>query len=323
MTEKGKIPFRTRLKVWWEGYDLNDVKRRLKEREEARARADAAAAPSPPRSADPVLPVEPWDSRRIEIAQFIWGEGYCGPGGPEHVIAMSKLLSLSPEMSAMVIGAGLGGPSRVLAQEFGVWITGFEESAALAQAGMELSVRTGLAKKAEIRHYNPKAPEFDRNFDRAFAKEALFTIEHKSHLLRHVHKKLKDEGLFLMTDYFLSRESVVNHPDYLEWKTKEPERPHPVPAGEMLEILKAEGFSIRVNEDMTPQYVSMISRAWAEADRVIAELMRQGEEGKQLVQVLLREAELWNLRSRLLKANILQVHRILAAKKLPKTMSNW
>ncbi|HEY8352360.1 MAG TPA: hypothetical protein VIK87_07435, partial [Sphingomonadales bacterium] len=63
--------------------------------------------------------------------------------------------------------------------------------------------------------------------------------------------------------------------------------------------------------------------AWAEADRVIAELMRQGEEGKQLVQVLLREAELWNLRSRLLKANILQVHRILAAKKLPKTMSNW
>lgn len=322
MTETGKIPLRTRLKVWWEGYDLNDVKQRLKAAEQAKARADAAPPP-PAQPIDEVLPVEPWDDRRIEIAQYIWGEGYCGPGGPEHVIAMSKLLALSPEMSAMVIGAGLGGPSRVLASEFGVWITGFEESAKLAAAGMELSMRSGLAKKAEIRHYNPKNPEFDRNFDRAFAKEALFAVENKSHLVKYVHKKLKDEGLFLMTDYFLGRESVVNHPDYLEWKTKEPERPYPVPAGEMLEILKAEGFSIRVNEDVTQNYVTMISRAWAEADRVIANLMRQGEEGKQLVQVLVREAEFWSRRSRLLQSNILQVHRILAAKKLPKTMSNW
>lgn len=323
MTEKGKIPLRTRLKVWWEGYDLNDVKQRIKAAEQAKARAKPAPAPPPAAPIDEILPVEPWDDRRIEIAQYIWGDGYCGPGGPEHVIAMSKLLALSPEMSAMVIGAGLGGPSRVLASEFGVWITGFEESAKLAAAGMELSMRSGLAKKAEIRHYNPKDPEFDRNFDRAFSKEALFTVDNKSLLVKQVHKKLKDEGLFLMTDYFLGRESVVNHPDYLEWKTKEPDRPYPVPAGEMLEILKAAGFSIRVNEDVTQQYVGMISRAWSEADRVIATLMRQGEEGKQLVQVLVREAEFWSRRSRLLQANILQVHRILAAKKLPKTMSNW
>lgn len=324
-TGKGKlhIPLRTKLKVWWEGYDINDVEQRLK----ALPGKDKSAAPPrhdpPPTDIDEVLPIEPWDDRRIEIAQYIWGEGYCGPGGPEHVIAMSKLLALSPEMSALVIGAGLGGPARVLASEFGVWITGIEDSKKLAAAGMELSTRSGMAKKAEIRHYDARHPDLDRNFDRAFSKEAMFTVEDKESLIHHVHKKLKNDGLFLLTDFFSAREGVSNHPDYLEWKTKEPQHPYPILVADMIKMFNGAGFGVRVNEDITDQYISMIARAWAEADQVIARLIAQGEEGRQLVEVLMREAEFWSRRSKLLQDGILQIHRILVVKKLPKTLSDW
>lgn len=317
-----KIPFWTRLRVWWEGYDIQDVEKRLLEQAKKPDRAEPVLA-TPPEPVDPVLPVTPWDNRRIEIAQYIWGEGYCGPGGPEHVIALSKLLALSPEMSALVVGAGLGGPSRVLAQEFGVWITGVEEIRELADAGMELSHRAGLTKKAEIQHYDPKSADFHRNFDRAFAKEALFTVEDKQELLQAIQKKLKTDSLFLMTDYFIARDGVVSNPAFVEWKDKEPIKPFPVTVDEMLELLKRAGFSVRVNEDVTEQYTSMIARAWAEADKVIAKLLAQGENGRALVDVLMREAEFWSRRSKLLETDVLQVHRILASKKMTKTMSNW
>ncbi len=316
-----KVPFFTKLKVWWEGYDMREVEARLKERQ---PKPTKAAAPKPDVTPmDTVLPIPPWDDKRIEIAQYIWGEGYCGPGGPDQVIALSKLLAMSPEMSALVIGAGLGGPSRVLAQEFGVWITGVEENEKLATAAMELSSRAGLAKKAEIKHYDPKNPDLERNFDRAFSKEALFTVEAKLDLLRHVHQKLKPDSLFLMTDYFLARDGVTNTPDYVMWKQGEAIRPYPVTITEMQEILDVAGFSIRVNEDVTETYVAMVARAWADADKVVSKLLEQGEQGRVLVDVLMREAEYWSLRCRLLEHGMLHVHRILVSKKSGKTMSDW
>ena len=97
----------------------------------------------------------------------------------------------------IIIGAGLGGPARVLAKEFGVWITGVEQSRELAAAGMELSTMAGLGKKAAIVPYDPAAPEpFERNFDRVLAKDGMFTVADKGHLIACVAKKLKAEGLF-------------------------------------------------------------------------------------------------------------------------------
>lgn len=320
-----RVPLKTRLKVWWEGYDMNEVEARLYAVERKRARtAKPAPVETPPPPVDENLPINPWDRRRIEIAQFIWGEGYCGPGGPDHIIAMSKLLAMSPKMSALVVGAGLGGPARVLAQEFGVWITGVEESEPLANAGMELSVMGGMAKKAPIRHYDPEQPvEFERNFDRAFAKEALYTVQNKKELVKQISQKLKPDSLFLVADYFLAEPGMALNKDYIDWKEKELETPYPVVADDLVDIMEEAGFAIRVNEDISDQYQAMIARAWSEADKVVAKLMEQGEDGRQMVDILMKEAEHWFSRSRLLEAGVLQVRRILGNKKVTKTLSDW
>src|SRR5690606_2650960 len=109
------IPLSLRLKAWWEGYDAEELARLSLKNSPAEPEPRAVAKEPPAQTiltplqgettGKPELPVDPWDSNRIDVAQLIWGRGFCGPGGPEHVVAISKLLTLTPEMSMMHLGA--------------------------------------------------------------------------------------------------------------------------------------------------------------------------------------------------------------------------
>ncbi len=341
-----KLPFTLRLKAWWEGYDpvqyaawlerkAGSAPEKQKEPEpELEPEPEPASEPEPVEEAeepaapsDPLVPIDPWDKRRTAIAQYIWGEGYCGPGGPEHVISMSKLLALSPKQSLLEIGSNLGGPARTLAQKFGVWVSGYESSPTLVEMGNQISYMKGLLKKAEIFHYDPNTvEEFDRRFDRALAKESLYQIENKAHLLTVVERHLKPGALFLITDYVLADESWVATDEYRDWRDSEAERRRPYLATveDLVSMLKKVRFNIRVNEDVSEHYVELINESWKGADQVAAKVAEE-EDGEELVRTLLREAEFWSRRVRLLKAGRIQVRRILASKKAekPSMLSDW
>ena len=349
-----KLPFTLRLKAWWEGYDPVQYAAWLERKAGGAAEKQEESGPGPapepepdpesepesePESApvdetatssapaDPLVPVDPWDKRRTAIAQYIWGEGYCGPGGPEHVISMSKLLALSPKQSLLEIGSNLGGPARTLAQKFGVWVSGYESSATLVEMGNQISYMKGLLKKAEIFHYDPNTiEEFDRRFDRALAKESLYQIENKAHLLTVVERHLKPGSLFLITDYVLADESWVATDEYRDWRDSEAERRRPYLAttDDLISMLKKVRFNIRVNEDVSEHYIELINESWKGADQVAAKVAEE-EDGEELVRTLLREAEFWSRRVRLLKAGRIQVRRILASKKAekPSMLSDW
>jgi len=325
------VPLKLRLKAWWEGYDQDDIAKRLAERE-----PDAPVAEKPKKTAstEPVannpetesgLEVDPWDDDKVNVNQYIWGPGFCGPGGPDYIVQLSKLMALSPEMSMLQIGASIGGPARVLADKFGVWITGYEQSETLVNAGNELSIKMGMEKKAEIIHYNPETvDDFGRKFDRAISKEAMFTIKNKKNLISCIEEKLKPGGLILMTDYVLGSEATVAKDSYKEWKVGERTEPFPVLAEELEDMFKKVHMQVRVSEDITDTYVSMINGAWAGADAVAAKLAREPE-GSRLIQVLMREAEFWTRRKKLLESGDIRLWRIVANKKAsgPSMMSDW
>ncbi|UTW55291.1 methyltransferase domain-containing protein [Kordiimonas sp. SCSIO 12610] len=329
--KKVKLPWKLRLKAWWEGYDPEELRLRLL----AQAGDDETqSAPAPEKTEFETRDVEPsdapeeemgWSEDAVNIAQYIWGEGYCGPGGPEYIVALSKLLALSPEMSMLQIGASLGGPARVLADEFGVWMTGYEESPILVDKAQELSKMAGLERKAVITQYNPEEiEEFERKFDRALAKEALFTIENKAKMIAAIEDKLKPGGLILITDYVISSEAVVASDSYKEWKIGERTTPYPVLADDLKAILKKNHLQVRVSEDISPQYIEMINQAWAGADQVAAKLAKQ-DDGTKQIQTLMREAEFWARRKKMLESGELQLLRIVANKKAggPGGMSDW
>ena len=85
-----------RMKAWWEGYDPDEIQKRIQDRAPAPDLIEEPAAEE--KKAITVDTIDPWDDETVDIAQFVWGKGFCGPGGPEFVVALSKLLALSPEM---------------------------------------------------------------------------------------------------------------------------------------------------------------------------------------------------------------------------------
>ena len=317
-----KVPLKLRLKAWWEGYDEKDIAQRLADRQPA-APAEPKKKDKPAPSGD--APIDPWDEDKVNINQYIWGPGFCGPGGPEYIIQLSKLMALSPEMSMLQIGAGLGGPARVLVDRFGVWITGYEESKHLVDKGMEMSTKLGVEKKAQLVEYLPEeTSEFDRRFDRAMAKEALFTIQNKKQIIAAVEEKLKPGGLFLVTDYVLGSDATMGKDRYKEWRVGERREPFPVMAEELVEHMKSVRLQVRVSEDITMSYIEMINKAWAGADEVAAKLARE-DDGSRLIQVLMQEAEFWTRRKKLMESGDLRLWRIVANKKSsgPSMMSDW
>jgi len=321
-----RIPLMLKLRAWWEGYDASEIEARLAKRS---GNDDDATAPpkekKAPEALDAVLPVDPWDEETIEIAQYVWGNGFCGPGGPEYIVGLSKLLALSPEMSMIQLGAGLGGPARTLVDRFGVWVTGYEESEQLVEAGNELSKIAGLSKKAILTHYNTEEhEEFDRQFDRVLSKEALFTVQNKAGLIRSIEDKLKPGGLVLITDYVVADESVYAKDTYKQWRVGETADPCPNTADEIKAMLKDVKLQVRVSEDISDDYIKLINKAWAGADKVAAKLVKQ-ENGAALIQTLMREAEFWARRKKLLESGDLRLWRFVANKKasLATGMSDW
>ena len=284
---KIKVPFKLRFKTWWEGYDLEDVKQRILEHEEqqdAMSEEEKLVEQEITRSTrrDPAglegeISTLPWDKLRMEMTQLIWGVGYCGPGGRKHIETMSRLLTLNSKMSALIVGAGLGGPTRVLAEEYGAWVTGFELSEELAEQAMQLSVDAGLASKAIIKPLDADSDTpFDRKYDRAFSKEALYFFPDKAKIIQNIYDTLKDGALFLITDYTLSDLASLENPDVRKWLKQEAIHPFPVTSEKMKSVLESVGFTIRVNEDVSEEYVEMIEKSWAKASIVAKDLATKG-----------------------------------------------
>jgi len=307
-----RIPLKVRLVAWWRGYDIADIEERMQRKNKEDVPLLPAARKKP---ADDDSNRILWDKDRVTVTQLIWGNGFCGPGGPQNVIDMSKLLALSPKLSALVVGAGLGGPARVLAKEFGVWINGYESNELLAREGMKMSVKAGLEKKAPITHLDlNNSPDFERQFDRAYSKEVMFTVEKKAELIKSIYDQLKENSLFLISDYVVRNHDSLAHPDVTQWLRHEPLNPFPVTSDTMIYTLEKVGFKIRVNEDITDHYLKLINQAWANAEQAVQSLAAEGESGRKNMFAILKEADLWNRRTKIMRQKELRVCRYLAHK---------
>jgi hypothetical protein len=338
-----KLPLKWRLKAWWEGYDPNDVARMLEkdapkvEDKPAKTEPEAAAVASlgvplpheiqAPNSAV-VAPgaIDDWSTARVDVAQLVWGPGFCGPGGPEQVVALSKLLTLSPEMSMLDLSAGLGGPARALAEHFGVWVTGYEQSQTLVDAGNELSTKAGMSRKAPLNllDLNEEKP-FGRRYDRAMGNSFLSQLADKAPVVAKVAEAIKSDGLLLLVDYTLADGVTVDDPAVRGWLAKEPKPLHLEPRQTMLALFDPAVWNIRVDDDLTDQYVGLVTEAWRGAEAIVAQIMATPDQAA-LAPIVLKEAELWVRRLEMFRSGKLQMRRILAAKRdaaTSKGLSNW
>ncbi|GAB2175238.1 methyltransferase domain-containing protein [Dongia sp. agr-C8] len=298
-----KPSFKTRLKAWWEGYDVNDLM--------------DPSAPVPEPVLGPVEPVEapaeeipPLEQPYIKIAQTIWGESLVGPGGAAAILTLVKPFALDPSMTVMDFGAGLGGGTRAVSEEFGVWVNGFEPDPIMAAGGQELSTKKGI-KKAEIKacaikDFQPKPASFDC----IYSSEALYMVQEKEKLLGNFERALKARGQIALTDFVRTAGTKADDPRLKDFVTRDGKAGHFWLGEDYLSKMKGLKLDVRVDEDLTATYRSHVIEAFVNftQDPVAAAAARAYPDA------LVAEVALWTKRVAALDSGALQLRRYYAIK---------
>lgn len=271
----------------------------------------AASAESAPR--EPEKPAEPeifWTEWRIDLMERLWGEGFLLPGGAAFVHELAKPLGLGAETSILVLGAGMGGPANLIAEQFGAFVDGIEPDYELAAASAKRAAFVKGISRVEIKNLAiDDDAAFDRHYDAIFGQEILLRCADKANLLKRCVNALKQNGKLVLTDLTSAADS--NASAIAPWLEAEGTA-GPLPSEDALRTLfKDAGFRVRAVEDMTDRYVRLVLDGWI----ALEESLRDNAANRAILLGMLAEAERWSRRVALLKSGHIKYTRVFAAKK--------
>ncbi len=246
-----------------------------------------------------------WPSARIAVAEALWGEGFLFPGGGPEVLRLAKPLGLSAASSLLLIGAGAGGPPRAIAAAFGVWVTGYEANPRLLDLANERSRCAGLGRRAQVEPWDPRSPKFPRRyFHHGMAIDAL-RVTQPEPLLAAVAKALKPGGQLVLLDTVSDQPLDAGDPGAATWFRLE-HRGAQVPTElAITEALARLAFDVRIVEDVSQRSMQDAVRGWQVA---VGALATAPPTRRQLA-IVVREAELWLARFRLMRQGRLRLVR--------------
>ena len=246
-----------------------------------------------------------WSSARVSVAEALWGEGFLLPGGEAETLRLAKPLGLSAASSLMMLGVGSGGPERCIATELGVWVTGYEANAHLVALGNERSLRAGLGRRAQIDIWNPGAPQFPLHYyHHVMAIEPLCGGKPEQ-MLAALSLALKPGGQLVLVELVADHALDATDPTVMAWARLD-HRAAIVPSElTITKLLGRLGFDVRIVEDISGRHLHHAAAGWHEAVQALVgthPTLRQ-------VGLVVREAELWLARSRLIRAGKLRLVR--------------
>ena len=153
----------------------------------------------------------------IAALQWIWGDGYLSPGGPQEVAVLLDGVDLTGR-NVLDIGSGLGAIDVLLVQEHGANnVIGIDIEPPLIEHARQRAAKAGVAEKVQYQlvEHGP-LPFENESFDVVFSKDAIIQISDKLALYRDVLRILRAGGVFVGSDWLRSGEG--EHSDqFKEW----------------------------------------------------------------------------------------------------------
>jgi SAM-dependent methyltransferase len=246
-----------------------------------------------------------WPSARIGIAEALWGEGFLFPGGAAETLRLAKPIGLSAASSLLLLGAGSGGPPRSIATNLGVWVSGFEANPRLATLANERSVRAGLGRRAQVETWDPLAPKFPLHYyHHGMALEPLHGAKPEPTLAA-MSLALKPGGQLVLVELVADLKLDADDPMVAAWARLD-HRPPDVPSElAVTRILRQLGFDVRIVEDVSRRHMQHSVAGWLTAVRA----MEDTRPTLHHLALVVREAELWLARFRLMRAGRLRLVR--------------
>jgi hypothetical protein len=257
-------------------------------------------------SADPTSHMSSaWPADRLRINDALWGAGYIHPGGEAETLRLAKPLGLSAASSLLLLGAGAGGPACSIAIKFGAWVTGLEIDPDLVAAAEERASHAHLGRRLQTESWNPSDPALRRGFfHHTLALEPLRGAAPEP-LLTAVAAALKPSGHLAMVELVAQKSLDLADPMLGTWASIE-RRPLKFPSEVAItRMLRRLGFDVRIVEDLSDRHMHQAMIGWRRAVRGMEVDRPSAREAAQVV----REAELWLLRIRLIRDHKLRLFR--------------
>ena len=153
----------------------------------------------------------PYNENFSQALQWMWGDGYLAPGGPEEVAELLTEVSLSG-LDVLDVGSGLGAIDVLLANEYGAKsVVGIDVEAHLIEHATARAQRQGCADRVSFKLVTPgPLPFADASFDAVFTKDAIVHIPDKRAFYQDVLRVLKPGGLFVGSDWLRGGEDTYD-----------------------------------------------------------------------------------------------------------------
>jgi cyclopropane fatty-acyl-phospholipid synthase-like methyltransferase len=244
-----------------------------------------------------------WPPQRLTVTDALWGEGFQFPGGELEVLRLARPLGLSAASSLLLVGAGSGGPACSCASHLGVWVTGFEADALLADVANERSIRMGLGRRAQIETWDPHAPEFGRGyFHHGLALDPLRGGNHEL-VLAAIATALKPAGQLTLLQTVADEPLDSEDRHIAAWARLDRRDLADLPSqAGITRMLGRLGFEVRIVEDVSHRHMQQALFGWKQVVGGLEQIKPTVRQAGPLVQ----EAELWMLQLRLFRAQKLR-----------------
>jgi ubiquinone/menaquinone biosynthesis C-methylase UbiE len=111
------------------------------------------------------------------------------------------------------VGCGLGGPSRMLADEYGCRVTGIDLNEEYIRTARGLSELVGLQDRTEFVQGNALELPFENaSFDVVWTQHVQMNIRHKLKFYSEIERVLTHQGRFVYYDIFKNEEGEISYP---------------------------------------------------------------------------------------------------------------
>lgn len=138
----------------------------------------------------------------ITALQWMWGDGYLSPGGPEEVAKMLHGVEVRGKR-VLDVGCGLGAIDVLLSQTYGAAsVVGIDIERPLVDHARSRIEKAGLGGSVRVECVEPGPLPFDEaSFDMVFSKDSIIHIPDKAAFYAEVLRVLTPGGIFVGSDW--------------------------------------------------------------------------------------------------------------------------
>ncbi len=195
-----------------------------------------------------------YDDNFVAGLEWLWGEGFLSPGGPETIADILDETSLV-DQSVLDFGCGIGGIDRLLVERHGASkVVAVDVVDSLLERARADAAKFGLADRIEYRRIDSGSLNFvDGEFDVVFSKDSIIHIPDKQKIFNEFFRVLRKAGVLVGSDWLGSEttrfsERVKRWLDFSELDF------HFCTADELEDYLRSAGFECTFLRDCNAWY---------------------------------------------------------------------